>query len=166
MYDKPWDSIFHDSITLSSHNIPFCDSARNLGVILDSELFMKKHVIKICQTAYFEYKCISSIRRFLAEDALVRSYVLSRLDYCNCHLMVAPNSVVQPLPKVQNFAAGPILMAPRQHFTHLLKKLHRLSISERIEYKVACMCSHAINGSRITYLFELPPVVSHASLFF
>ena len=68
-----------DSITLGSHNIPFSDSARNLGVILS----MKKHVIKICQTAYFELKRISSIRRFLTEDAtktLVTSYILSRLD--------------------------------------------------------------------------------------
>ena len=35
-----------DSITLGSHNIPFSDSARNLGVILDSNLSMKKHIIK------------------------------------------------------------------------------------------------------------------------
>ena len=50
----------------------------------------EKHVIKICQTAYFELKRISSIRRFLTEDAaktLVASYILSRLDYCNCPLM-------------------------------------------------------------------------------
>ena len=49
-----------DSITLGSHNIPFSDSARNPGFILDSKLSMKKHVIKICQTAYFELKRISS----------------------------------------------------------------------------------------------------------
>ena len=58
-----------DSITLDSHNIPFSDSARNLGFILDSKLSMKKHAIKICQTVYFELKRISSIRRFLTEDA-------------------------------------------------------------------------------------------------
>ena len=58
-----------DSITLGSHNIPFSDSARNLGVILGSNLSMKKHIIKICQTAYFELNRISSIRRFLTEDA-------------------------------------------------------------------------------------------------
>ena len=86
-----------DSITLGSHNIPFSNSARNLGVILDSKLSMKKHVIKICQTAYFELKRISSIRRFLTEDAaktLVTSYILSRLDYCNCswvHLILSFN---------------------------------------------------------------------------
>ena len=35
-----------DSINIGSHNIPFSDSAKNLGVILGSNLSMKKHVIK------------------------------------------------------------------------------------------------------------------------
>ena len=79
---KPSTVSFPDSITLGSHNIPSSDSARNLGFILDSNLFMKKHVIKICQTAHFELKPISSIRRFLTEDiakTLVTSYISDRL---------------------------------------------------------------------------------------
>ena len=150
---KPSTVSLSDSITLGSHNIPFSDSARNLGFILDSKLSMKKHVIKIFQTAYFELKRISSIRRFLTEDAtkiLVTSYILSRLDYCNrllmgtpnsllqLILMGTPNSVVQPLQKIQNFAARLVLLAPRHHHsTPLLEKLHWLPISERIKYKVA-----------------------------
>ena len=144
-----------------------------IGFILDSELSMKKHVIKICQTAYFKLKCISSIRRFLTEGAtqtLVTSYIPSRLDYCNRLLMGAPNSVIQPLQNVQNFAARLILMAPRHHHSApLLKKLHWLPVSERVKYKVACMCFHAMNGSglylplwTLTYLHS----VSHASFFF
>ena len=89
---------------ISLHNIPFSDSVRNLGFILDSELSMKKHAIKICQTAYFELKRISSIRRFLTEDTtktLVTSYVLSRIDFCNCLSIDAPNSVIQPPQKVK-----------------------------------------------------------------
>ena len=53
---KPSTVSLPDSITLGSHNIRFSDSARNLGFILDSNLAMKKHVIKVCQTAYFELK--------------------------------------------------------------------------------------------------------------
>ena len=68
-YLRPSTISLHDSITLGSHNIPFSDSARNLGVHLDSNLSMKKHVIKFCQTAYFELKRLSSVRRFLTEDA-------------------------------------------------------------------------------------------------
>ena len=148
---KPPTVSLPDSITLGSHNIPFSDSARNLGFILDSKLSMKKHIIKICQTAYFELKRISSIHRFLTEDTtktLVTSYILSRLDYCNYLLMGTPNSVIQPLQKIQNFAARFVLLAPRHHHsTPLLEKLHWLPISERIKYKITCMCFSAINGS-------------------
>ena len=156
---KPSTVSLSDPITLGSHNIPFSDSARNLGFILDSKLSMKKHIIKICQTAYFELKRISSIRRFLTKDAtktLVTSYILSRLDYCNCLLMGTPNSVIEPLQKIKNFAARLVLLEPRHHHsTPLLEKLHWLPISERIKYKVACMCFSAINGSGSAYLSEL-----------
>ena len=51
------------------------------------KLSTKKHVRKRCQFAYFELKHISSVRRFLTEDAaktlIVTSCILSRLDYCN-----------------------------------------------------------------------------------
>ena len=138
-----------DSITLGSHNIPFSDSARNFGFILDSKLSMKKHVIKICQTAYFELTPISSSHRFRTEDAaktLVTSCILSRLDYCSCLLMAAPNFVIQPFQKIQNFDARLILLAPRhQQTTPLLENLHWLPISESMKFKVASMCFSAIN---------------------
>ena len=73
---KPSTVPLPDLITLGSHNIPFSDSSRNLGFILDSKLSMKKHIIKICQTAYFELKRISSIHRFLTEDATKTCYFL------------------------------------------------------------------------------------------
>ena len=67
-----------------------------------------------------------------------------------------PNSVIQPLQKIQNFAARLVLLAPRRHHsTPLLEKLHWLPISERIKCKVACMCFSAINGSAPAYLSEL-----------
>ena len=72
--------------------------------------------------------------------------------------MGTPNSVIQPLWKIQNFAARLVLLAPRHyHSTPLLEKLHWRSISERMSlvYKVACMCFSAINGSGPAYLSEL-----------
>ena len=107
-----------DSIILGCHNIPFSDSARNLGFILDARLSMMKHIIPVCQTLYFELRRISSIHIYLTEHATktpVKSCILSRLDYCNCLLMGAPNSAIQPLQKVQNSAARLILKAPRHH---------------------------------------------------
>ena len=126
---KPPTVSLPDSITLGSHNIPFSDSASNLGFILDSKLSMKKHVIKICQIVYLELKRLGSVRRFLTEDAaktLFTSFILSRLDYC---IMGTPKSVIQPLRKIQNFAARLVLLVPRYHHsTLLLEKLHWLPI--------------------------------------
>ena len=52
--------------------------------------------------------------------------------------MGTPNSVIQPLQKIQNFAARLVLLASRHHHaTPLLEKLHWLPISECIKYKVA-----------------------------
>ena len=87
---------------------------------------------------------------------LVTSCVLSRLDYCNFLLMGTPNSVFQPMQKVQNAAARLIFKAPRhQHCTPLLQQLHWLPISERIKLQNACMCYNSITGSAPSYLFEL-----------
>ena len=66
------------------------------------------------------------------------------------------NSVIQPLQKIKNFAARLVLLVPcHHHSTPLLEKLHWLPISERIKYKVACMCFSAISGSGPAYLSEL-----------
>ena len=70
--------------------------------------------------------------------------------------MGTPDSVIQPLQKIQKFAARLVLLAPHHHHsTPLLEKLHWLPISECIKYKVACMCFSAINGSGPAYLSEL-----------
>ena len=152
------------SLLTGTHKILFSDKVGNFGFILDSNLTMKQHVIKTCQTAYYEQKCISV--RYLREDAakqLVTSCVLSRLDYCISLLIGTPNSVIQPMQKVQNTAVRLILRAPRhQNCTPLLQQLHWLPISEWINYKTACMCYNAITGSAPSYLSELIPL----SLFF
>ena len=144
---------------VGTHETVFSDKVRNLGFILDSNFTMKQHVIKTYQTAYYELKRISSIRRYLTEDAakqLVISCVLSRLDYCNSLLMGTPNSVIQPMQKVQNTAARLILRALRhQNCTPLLQQLYWFPVYERIKYKTASMCYNAITGSAPSYLSDL-----------
>ena len=116
---------------------------------------MKKHVIKICQTAYFELKVkrISSVRRFLTEDA-TKTLITSYISFHG--LTNATVSSWVHLILSSNFAARLVLLEPRRHHsTPLLEKLHWLPISERIKYKVACMCFSAMNGSGLAYLSEL-----------
>ena len=93
--------------------------------------------------------------------------ILSRPDYCNCLLMGTPNSVTHPLQKIQNFAARFVLLAPcHHHSTPLLEKLHWLPISERIKYKVACMCCKWFWSCLPLWTATCLHSVSYTTLFF
>ena len=129
-FSSSWkaSTVFLPHLTIiRSHNIPFYDSERNLGFILHSKLSMKKHVIKICQTAYFELKRISSIRKFITEDATktlpTSSHGLTTATVSSwVHLILSYN-----LSRKQSFAARLVLLAPRHHHsTSLLEKLRQI----------------------------------------
>ena len=150
---------FPTSFPIGKSNIIFSDHVRDLGFLFDSDLTMKTHIIKICQSAYAEIRRISSIRHYLTQDAaktLVCSSVLSRLDYCNSLLSGCPLKYIKPLQQVQNAAAKLIFKAHRSdHCTQLLKQLHWLPINQRIKYKTACLCFHVISETAPSYLSEL-----------
>ena len=126
---------------------------------------MKKHINKVCQMAYWELRRISSIRQYLTEDAaktLVISLVLTRLDYGNCLLAGVPECLLHKLnkqktyKKSQNASARLILKFSRQEHTKpLLRSLHWLPISDRIKYKLSCMCYNSVTASTPQYLADL-----------
>ena len=72
------------SITIGNAEIPFKQSVKKLGFILDCHLTMNAHVSNIARICYFELRRLASIRRFLTNTAtaiLVSAFVLSRIDY-------------------------------------------------------------------------------------
>ena len=72
------------SITIGNAQIPFKQSAKNLGFTLDCHLTMDAHVSNIARTCYFELHRLASII-YLTSTAtitLVSAFVLSRIDYC------------------------------------------------------------------------------------
>ena len=114
---------------------------------------------KTIQSCNFFLKNISKIRRVLDIDTtkmLVCSLIFSRLDYCNSLLVGLPSNVTDLLQKVQNKAARIITLSKgRDHITPVLKQLHWLPISKRIEYKVLCYIYRCLEESAPVYLQEL-----------
>ena len=79
------------SMTIGNSQIPFKQSVNNFGFTLDCNLTINAHVSNIARTCYFELRRLASICRFLTSTAtatLVSAFVLSRIDYCNCHTCI------------------------------------------------------------------------------
>ena len=83
-------------------------TVRDLGVMLDSNMTMFQHVLRVCQNCYFQIRLIRRLGKALSVESkllLVHALVHSRLDYCNSVLVRLPWSLVQQLQSVLNSAA-------------------------------------------------------------
>ncbi|KAK3526395.1 hypothetical protein QTP70_025429, partial [Hemibagrus guttatus] len=145
------------AISLSNSMISPTASARNLGVTMDNQLSFSSHVTNV--TRSFLLYNIRRIRPFLSTQAtqvLVRSLVISRLDYCNSLLAGVPLNAIRPLQMIQNAAAQLVFNLPKfSHTTPLLRSLHWLPVAARIRFKTLMLAYKAKNGPAPSYLKAL-----------
>ncbi|XP_072041350.1 uncharacterized protein [Amphiura filiformis] len=99
---------------------------------------------------------ISRIRRFLDTDSchhIVRSLVLSRLDYGNALLLGSNKTDIAKLQRLQNWAVKLIHRAGKQdHATPYMEQLHWLPIHERIVFKILLLVFKCVNNIAPPYL--------------
>ena len=151
------------SVLVGSESIKPSTVVRDLGVDLDAELNMKRHVAKIAASCFYHLRRLRQIRRRVGTEVttqLVLAFVTSRLDYCNSVLAGLPQVTLEPLQRVQNAAARLILdLNLRDHVTPGLHQLHWLPVRFRIQYKL-CLIMHAIPGRSPVYLTECVQTVA------
>ena len=100
--------IQNKDIQIGSSCISASTNVRNLGIYLDSTLSMENHIKKVCQSAYFQIRNLSSIRKLLSKDTaeiLMHAFVTSRLDNGNALLNGISEQQLKKLQLVQNSAA-------------------------------------------------------------
>jgi hypothetical protein len=126
--------------------------ARLLGVLMDATLSFSGHLNSVIRTCYLQLRNIREIRRYLSTGAtihLVRSFILSRLDYSNSILYGLPEGQLNRLQSILNASARVIFRARwHEHVTPLLMdKLHWLKVTERIVYKRCWITFRALNDT-------------------
>jgi len=113
---------------------------RDLGVTLNSERTLQRHVNKVATACFYHIRRLKQICRLLGPDvatSLVSAFVLSRLDYCNAILAGLPKTTIAPLQRAQNAAARLVArLGPRDHVTNALRDLLWLPVQHRITYKL------------------------------
>jgi len=127
------DRITVCDISILSVSIRVSDSARILGVVVDSRLSMADHVSSLCRSVYYQLRQLRPVVKSITEDAakmVVQAFISSRLDYCNSLLCGIADNLLQKLQSVQNAAARLIMRTGRrEHITPaVLRELHWLPV--------------------------------------
>ena len=139
---------------------------RDLGVYLDSDLSLTSHIANITKICFFHIRQLRLVCRSLTletAEALVRSFIHSRLDYCNGILAGQPDYVYKRLQSVLRSAARLVLLLPCfvtsmscqcDFFDARQITLVGFSISNRLQIVFACVQeppwpSTAIPGSTL-----------------
>src|SRR5437899_11394589 len=105
---------------------------------------LKKHISSICRSSFFQIRQLRQIRSSLDKNSaiiLANSLVHSKIDYCNSLLFDLPDASIMCLQRVQNSLTRVVCNSPKRqaHYSDLLKSLHWLPISKRIQYMMAVL---------------------------
>ena len=83
------------------------DIAKNLGVLIDDQVTLDRHIMSVCKAANFQLYRLSRMKKYLTPEALhiaVHAFISSRIDYCNAVLVGLPQSSISKLQHVMNCA--------------------------------------------------------------
>ena len=119
---------------------------------------------KSCYSHIRQLRCIRPYLDHKTASTIATSIVHSKLDYCNSLYYNLPNTQLNRLQHIQNSLARAVVRAPKSsHITPVLKSLHWLKISQRIDYKIISLTYKVLTTSQPSILYNLISVQPHRS---
>jgi len=122
------------NVDILSTTIEVTDTARDLGVVIDSQLTLSAHVEALTRSCYHQLCQLSSIIWSLSTEGtrtLVQAFISCR---CKSLLYGISDGLLRRLQSVQNAAARLVTGTHRhEHTTPVLRQLHWLPLRQRIQ---------------------------------
>ena len=146
---------------INGHCIRFVESAKNLGVHVDSSLTMNTQVQKVVAACFSTIRLLARIKHFLmTEDIqiLVCALILSMLDYCNILYYGISAANMKKLQSVQNSAARlacKVNLYDKVRSEELFERLHWLKVRDRIVFKMLITVHKCVYGNAPADLKEM-----------
>ena len=134
--------------------------AKLLGVVLDQSLSFENMINETCRVCFFKLAKLRNLRSFLSFDyklMLVKSFVISRIDYCNSLYACVTKSLLRKLQRVINACIRFIynLSLKNRDLLQYYYQAHILPIEYRIQYKLCLMAFKTLNKRSPLYLCDL-----------
>ena len=137
-------------VLMNEQCIRFSKLVKNVGVWLDENLKMNKHINSVVSQCHKILRDIGRIKTYLQRshlEQIVHAVISMRLDYCNSLFVNLPKEDLFKLQKVQNTAARLILGRRRRDSAkEALRELHWLNIDARITYKILTLVHKVVRG--------------------
>ena len=135
------------------------DKGKSLGVMLDNDTSMKRQISAVKQSSSNTLHNLRNIKEYLTVDAkltLVKSLVLSKLDYCNSLYMNIPQYQVTTLQKILNHCIRFIYNLPYGAcVSDYYLKSHILPVDLRIQFKSSLIVHKSFHASVPPYINNL-----------
>ena len=132
------------------------DSVMNLGVNVDENLSMDKHIVKVSRAVCVSFINIGMVHKHINQpvaELLTHALITSRLDTCNS-LLHGLKTQLKQLQRFQSIAARLATLSRKfTHITPILKQLHWLPIEQRIIFQISMFVFKTIhNPQHLAYL--------------
>jgi len=118
-----------------------------------------QHCKQLTRNCFFQLRKISKLRNMVSRNDLeliIHAFVSSRLDYCNSLFLCLNQKELSRLQLVQNSAARILTRTNRRsHISPILKELHWLPVSYRINFKILVLVFRALHGQAPPYISDL-----------
>ena len=126
-------------------------SAKNLGVVFDSNFTFSDHVsqaIKSNRVHARDHYRIHPLLDLKTSVLLAIALVSSSLDYCNSLFLSFTDFELRRFQLVQNSLCRVVTHSSKfSHITHQLKKFHWLPVRYRVQFKIGLITSKILNQS-------------------
>ena len=152
------------SLDFGEDTIKPCDftkeTGKTLGVKLDSLLSMQRQVKDVRKKMYWTLSNLRTFGRFLSEKIrlqLVKTLILSKIDYCNSIYCGVNKTVLDGLRKSIDSAVRFIYIIEDfgVDLTPFYKKSHILPIDLRINFKVCLLTHKILMGAAPLYMQDM-----------
>ena len=139
------------TVGIGSTSISPVNHVKSLGVTLDDQLKLSKHVSNVTRSCFYQIRQLKHIRRYLdfqSAGTVVHSLVTSRVDYCDGLLAAAPVKQMDQLTRVLHAVTRLLLRVPCCDFNLCMKvrdQLHWLHMESEwhssyvLWYSSVCM---------------------------
>lgn len=148
-------------VVLNDTIVNMCDSAKNLGIIMDTYLNFEKHVTKKLSISYAKFKSLWRYKHVLSPVTkwnLTNSLILSNMEFgCCVYYNFLSNEFKNKIQKLQNSCLRYSFtnINRTEHITPHYNKQNLLKIESKFLFMYASLLYNIVKNSLPEYLVDL-----------